>query len=219
LRSIVFDFDGVILETEEPELRTWQEIYAEHGETLPVASWVRSVGGSSEEWFDPYADLETRVGRALDRAALRERRQRRHAEIIRDEPPLPGVELYLEQARSRSLGLAVASSSPTSWVSGHLERLGLIAHFDRVVCRDDVERVKPQPDLYLAAVRALGVEPSEAIAIEDSPNGIAAAKSAGLFCVAVPNAVTRDLPLDGADLLVESLAVLPLDELLSLARS
>lgn len=219
MRSIIFDFDGVILETEEPELLTWQEIYAEHGETLPVASWVRSVGGSSEEWFDPYADLERRLGRALDRDALRARRERRHAEIIRDEPPLPGVERYLAEARSHSLGLAVASSSPTGWVHGHLERLGLMAHFDRVICRDDVERVKPQPDLYLAAVRALGVEPAEAIAIEDSPNGIAAAKSAGLFCVAVPTAVTRDLALDGADLRVESLAVLPLADLLALARS
>lgn len=218
MKLVVFDFDGVILETEEPELRTWQEIYADYGETLPVECWAECVGSSSER-FDPYADLERRVGRPLDRPALRRRRQRRHAELIGESGPLPGVVGYLEAAAELGIEVSVASSSPVDWVAGHLERLGLRSHFRRLHCREDVRAVKPEPDLYLAAARAAGAAPGQALAIEDSPNGVRAAKRAGLYCVAVPNAVTRGLALDGADLVLPSLEALPLGELLARARS
>jgi HAD superfamily hydrolase (TIGR01509 family) len=114
--------------------------------------------------------------------------------------------------------LAVASSSPRSWVGGHLERLGIIDHFDHLRCADDVRQVKPDPELYLAALAALGVAAHEAIALEDSPNGVLAAKRAGLFCVAVPNSLTRQMPLDHADRLVDSLADLPLQDLVDSIR-
>jgi len=108
----------------------------------------------------------------------------------------------------------VASSSSRAWFSGHLTRLELSQHFVCIACRDDVPRTKPDPALYLAALAALGVRPEEAIALEDSPNGVLAAKRAGLFCVAVPNLLTRQLPLDHADLQIPSLAAFPLPELL-----
>ena len=110
--------------------------------------------------------------------------------------------------------LGMASSSRRKWVNGHLTRLGLIQHFDSIKCADDVQRTKPDPDLYLAALGALGLQGHEAVALEDSPNGIAAAKAAGLFCVAVPNTLTRQLPLDGVDLVLDSLADLPMKDLL-----
>jgi beta-phosphoglucomutase-like phosphatase (HAD superfamily) len=113
------------------------------------------------------------------------------------------------------LGLKVglASSSSCSWVNGHLERLGLRNYFDILRASDDVQCTKPDPDLYLAALGALGVRVDQAFAIEDSPNGALAAKRAGLFCVAVPNELTRRLSLDHADLRLESLTDMPFERL------
>ncbi|HVC33743.1 MAG TPA: HAD family hydrolase [Chloroflexota bacterium] len=212
IKALVFDFDGLILDTEGPEFTTWQEIYASHGCELGLATWAVTIGTVGA--FDPYAELERQLGQTIDRDAVREQRRRRNAELLRREQVRPGVGDYLAGARQRGLKLAIASSSPRSWVAGHLERLGLIARFDCLTCADDVERVKPEPELYRVALATLGVPANEAVALEDSPNGILAAKRAGLFCVAVPNALTRQLPLDQADLRVDSLAELPLEVLL-----
>jgi HAD superfamily hydrolase (TIGR01509 family) len=132
---------------------------------------------------------------------------------------LPGVHDYIADARRLGLQLGVASSSSRAWVSGHLARLELHQHFVCIACRDDVPRTKPDPALYHAALAALGVRPEEAIALEDSPNGILAAKRAGLFCVAVPNALTCQLPLHQADLQIPSLAAFPLPRLLHTIHS
>ena len=119
---------------------------------------------------------------------------------------LPGVAEFIERARALGLALGVASSSPRSWVEGHLTHLLLRPHFTVIRCAEDVEHVKPAPDLYFAVTSALGVAPDQTIAIEDSPNGITAAKAAGLYCVSVPNAMTRNLSMDAADLVLVSLA-------------
>ena len=214
IRGIIFDFGGLILETEEPEFQSWQELYAEFGCTLPFARWA-AVIGTAEHDFDPYAELEAQLGRPVDRAAVRARRRARFAELVAAQPILPGVEDYIADAQRLGLRLAVASSSARAWVAGHLTRLGLHDHFAALACADDVVRTKPDPALYLAALAALGLEPHEAIALEDSPNGIAAAKRAGLFCVAVPNPLTRHLSLAAADLQLTSLADLPLADLLA----
>ncbi|HZO92101.1 MAG TPA: HAD family hydrolase [Chthonomonadaceae bacterium] len=216
IRGIVFDFDGLILDTEAPEYQSWQEIYAEHGCTLPLSNWVAGVGKRNESIsFSPYDHLEAQLGRALDRAAIREKRRQRYAELIAAQTILPGVEDYLMEAKRLGLKIGLASSSDREWVSGHLGKLGLQAHFECMKCVEDVQRAKPDPDLYLAALDALGLQPYEAIALEDSPVGIAAAKQAGLFCVAVPNPLTCQLPLDQADLRLSSLAEMPLARLLA----
>ena len=215
LQALVFDFDGLILETEEPVLRSWQEIYREYGLELPVNEWLACVGTDySEETFHPYEYLERHIG-PLDRAAVHERQHRRYVKMVEAQPVLPGVERLIMEARERGLRLAVASSSSREWVVGNLERLGLAAHFAAIRCADDVAQVKPDPALYRMAVEALGVPPAAAAALEDSPPGITAARRAGLYCVAVPNALTRRLDLSHADLMVSSLADLSLDDLIT----
>ena len=102
---------------------------------------------------------------------------------------------------------------------GHLAERGLLHHFDTIRTGDEVEHTKPDPALYRLATADLGVEPARAVALEDSPNGVAAAKRAGMFCVVVPNALTRQLDLEAADLRVGSLANLPLTELLETAQA
>lgn len=127
---------------------------------------------------------------------------------------MAGIRDYMDEGRRLGLRLGIASSSPRDYVAAHLERLGLAESWDCIVCREDAPRAKPAPDLYLRAVDLLGVAPGEAVALEDSPNGIAAAKDAGLWVVAVPNALTARGDLARADCRVSSCAELPLRELL-----
>jgi HAD superfamily hydrolase (TIGR01509 family) len=127
---------------------------------------------------------------------------------------LPGVLQHIDQARVLGLKVGVASSSTADWVRGHLARLGILEKFDCLRCRDDVAKAKPEPDLYIAVLECLGVSASEAFAIEDSPNGVMAAKRAGLRCVAIPNSITAKLDLGGADVLLQSLGEITLADLL-----
>jgi HAD superfamily hydrolase (TIGR01509 family) len=215
IRALVFDFDGLILETETPAYETWAEIYKEHGHELPLDRWFDYIG--REGGFFSAADhLAALVGEGFDRDAAQTRRDARKTELIAALDVMVGVREYVADAKRLGLRLAVASSSSRAWVLGHLERLSLNADWDTVRTRDEVARTKPAPDLYLAAVEALSVAPEEAVAFEDSANGITAAKDAGLLCVAVPNALTAGMDLSRADVRLGSLADTPLEELLVL---
>jgi HAD superfamily hydrolase (TIGR01509 family) len=212
IRAIVFDFDGLILDTEEPIYRSWLEVYEAHGQELPFERWVQIVG-SSTIGFHPQHHLEERLGRSLSKEVL-DRRIGRRTKMVLANKLLPGVVEHLDAARASGLKVGVASSSTRDWVMGHLARLGILDRFDCLRCRDDVANVKPEPDLYLAVLECVGVAASEAIAIEDSPNGVLAAKRAGMRCVAIPNSITARLDLGQADVVLGSLAEVTLAELL-----
>lgn len=213
IKAVVFDFDGLILDTETSDYESWRETYQIYGGELPRELWNSNIGAIG--LFDPYNHLEEQVGRRLDREKVMAERRRRDEELLAAQVVLPGVEAYLTEAREMGLGIGLASSSKHEWVDPHLSRLGLRDYFDVVRCRDDVgDRGKPDPAVYQAAVDSLGVAAGSAVAFEDSPNGALAAKRAGLFCVAVPNQMTRDLSFDHADLRVASLAMEPLTQLL-----
>jgi beta-phosphoglucomutase-like phosphatase (HAD superfamily) len=213
VRAVIFDFDGLILDTEEPVFRSWVEVYEEHGAQLPFERWVEIVG-STTIGFHPQRHLEELLGRPLPQEVL-DRRVVRRTEFVHAKELLPGVLQHIVEARVLGLKLGVASSSTTEWVTGHLARLGILDRFDCLRCRDDVAKVKPAPDLYLAMLECLGVSAAEAFAIEDSPNGITAAKQAGLRCVAIPNSITARLDLSQADVVLSSLAEVSLAELMT----
>lgn len=218
IKALIFDFDGLILETETPIFITWNDVYRSFGAKLPLDSWVTLIGGEGST-FDPFAELERQVGHSLNYAAIETPRRKRELELIEQQPILPGVLPYLDEARHLKLKIGLASSSSCPWVTGHLHRLGIFEYFDCIQARDDVRRVKPHPDLYQQVMKKLHLSAGEAIALEDSPHGIMAAKSAGLFCAAVPNQMTRNLCLDRADLLLHSLLDMPLSDLISLAEN
>jgi HAD superfamily hydrolase (TIGR01509 family) len=208
IRALIFDFDGLILDTETPDFLSWQETFAEFGCTLPLAQWQQQIGTVA---FDPFVCLEELVGHSVDRTAVHARRKVRDNALIAAQTVLPGVVDYLAQARALGLAVGLASSSHHDWVDGHLQRLGLWAWFDVVTCRDDVAgRAKPDPAVYALALTRLGVSPVQALALEDSPHGVAAAKGAGMWCTAVPNPMTRPLDLSQADFQLNSLADMPL---------
>jgi HAD superfamily hydrolase (TIGR01509 family) len=214
IRALIFDFDGLILDTEMPAFQAWQELYAEQGCSLSIVEWADHIGTAMDA-FDPCGELETRLERPLDCEAIRLKYRQREHELLDGQVVLPGVEDYLADARCLRLKLAIASSSDCAWVTGHLARLGLRHHFDAIKGAEDVEKAKPDPDLYLAALDALKTPAHQAVALEDSPNGVRAAQAAGLFCVAVPNMLTRLLDLHHADLVLPSLANMPLENLLA----
>lgn len=214
MRLIIFDFDGLILDTETPDHTAWQEVFAEHGVDLPLDAWANGIGAPSGV-FDPLACLEGLLGRTLHRAALERRCRQRFLTLLAEQPLRAGVTEYLRDAAHHNVLLAVASSATRDWVEGHLNRFGVMDAFASIRCLEDVARGKPAPDLYHAVLDDLNVVPQEAIVLEDSPNGVLAANRAGIYCVAVPNPVTRHLDLGHADLRIESLAEWPVARLLA----
>jgi HAD superfamily hydrolase (TIGR01509 family) len=217
VRAFLFDFDGLILDTELASRAGWQLLYREHGHELPTDLWATLVGTTHAPW-DPMTHLEELVGGPLERKALNERRYAHEIALIEAEELRPGIAEYLAAARQHGLKRAIVSSSTRRWVDMHLERLEEATGWDAICTADrDPARAKPRPVLYLEALDRLGVEAGEAVAFEDSPNGVLAAKAAGVFCVAVPNEVTRELGLEeaGADILLDSLADLPPETLFS----
>ncbi|HEX2203766.1 MAG TPA: HAD family hydrolase [Longimicrobium sp.] len=214
IEAVVFDFDGLIFDSETHEYETVREILADHGVELPLAVWGQCVG-REPGFFDPFALIETHTGGPVDRGALDARRRKRFFERIEGVGAIAGVEEALRAARSLELRIGLASSSPRFWVEGQLRRLGLLPYFECIRTADDVERVKPEPDLYLSVLRCLGVQPRRAVAFEDSPNGALAAKRAGMFCVVVPNSVTATLAFGEHDARLESLMQAELADLLA----
>ena len=212
LCALIFDFDGVIIDTETPDYTTWQEVFHSYGVELDRSWWTQLIGGG--DGFDVHGHLEELAGTRIDRESLRQRRRRRYLSLVDANPLLPGVLDYIVGAKQLGLRVGVASSSSRAWVERHLGKRDMLGHFDCIKVSDDVANVKPDPELYTKSVECLGTSPENALVIEDSANGITAAKSAGLYCVAVPNQMTRDLPIDHADLRLDALSDIPLGSLL-----
>lgn len=219
MKVLIFDFDGLIIDTEMPDYLSWQDVYRDHGVELPLDLWASIVGGTAESDFDPYEHLEELVGKPVDREAIWIKRRKSDIELIAKQPILPGVEDYFQDAQRLGLKLAIASSSPESWVVGHLTRLGLIDNFDCICTADDVTKTKPDPSILLAVLSGINVSAKEAIMFEDSPNGVLAANRADIFCVCVPNELTAQLDLDHADIKLNSLADMKLKDLLQIVTS
>lgn len=217
IKALIFDFDGLILDTETPEVDVWTEIYAEHGLDMPFDLWAETIGGYGISTFNAAAHLNQLAGQRLDVDALHTRYQAESRKRIASNPIRDGVLDYLTEAHRLDIRCAVASSSSHQWVDTHLARLGLIQYFDKIICSDDVPpgRTKPNPDLFLKALDHLKVRGNEAIVFEDSPNGVLAANRAGIFVVAVPNPLTARLRFDGENLRLNSLVELRLQDLLS----
>ena len=206
--AIVFDFDGTIADTEWPIYEVARDAFRAHGLELALGEWVKGIGLADNKTLPEM--LEDALGRPPDPEAV-EAAGRRRAEWHQRMVVFPGVFEVIVAAIRAEIPLAVASSSPTSWVEPHLERLELIHHFESIRTRDHVDRGKPAPDLFLSAAAELGIDPVEAVAIEDSRHGCASAKAAGMTCLVVPNRITALDPPPDADLMLDSLLDFPFD--------
>src|SRR5262245_39767173 len=169
-----------------------------------MGAWQHALG--THNGFDPYAELAAMTGTTLSREEWAPRVSAEHWRLCETEPLLPGVAERLAEARALGIRTAVASSSTSLWVTPWLELHGLRGAFDAGCTRDDVTAVKPAPDLFLLAARRMDIPPARCLVFEDSPNGLRAAHAAGMWAVAVPNALTRALPMPSPHVVLESLA-------------
>ncbi|WP_433184261.1 HAD family hydrolase [Actinoallomurus sp. CA-150999] len=219
VRALIFDFDGVILDTETPLFESWAEIYRQYGcEPFTVADWARELGGK-ERGSAPLAKLIENAAVEIDRHKVLRARRAYGQRLLAREPVRPGLVEWLIEARRRRLPIGVASSSSLLYVVRHLRRIGVYEYFDEVLCCEPGITPKPAPDLYRMACEALGVEPAEALAVEDSPNGVAAARAAGLRCLAVPNRITENLDLSEANARLDSFSVVTLEAIIALVST
>ena len=208
IRALIFDFDGLILDTESALIEAYAQVHRAHGAAFDRAEFLRSVG-HADYAFDPWRAF----GANADRAALEQERRTRNHECDRALPLLPGVVALLDAARSGGLAVGLASNSRHEHCEGHLARLGLLDRFAVIACREDVPSPKPEPDLYRFVLARLGLRGHEAIAFEDSHTGSLAARRAGLRVVAAPNRSTAHHDFAHVDLVVRSLADCPLSDL------
>jgi len=213
MKAIVFDFDGLVFDSETAEFKAMQSIYADYGQELTLETWSKCIGTDISA-FNPYEHLDSLLGRSLNHDDVRKERRARYDRITENETIRPGVQDYLDTAQRIGLRIGLASSSPLDWVEFHLRKFGLFEYFEVIRTKEDVAKVKPDPQLYIAAVQGLGVQPFEAVAFEDSLNGMRAALAAGLHCVVVPNSVTHHLPFAGHSLRLGSMADMPLEEVI-----
>lgn len=215
VRAVIFDLDGLIVDTETPEYLAWQAVHAQHGWPFSIESWRLNIGRNDSP-FDPlerFREPNSPMAPEAARAMWRSHHDRLQREFLK---PLPGVVALLDGIRAHRLRTAVASTSRVAYVRERLAELGLTPEFDAVAGGDEVPRAKPAPDVYRLAAQRIGVAERSCVALEDSESGVRAAKAAGMWCVAVPSELTRGMDFSPADLVVGSLLDVTVETLTSL---
>ncbi|WP_142288187.1 HAD family phosphatase [Bacillus sp. EAC] len=203
MKAIIFDFDGLIVDTESVWFDAYREVLLEYEFDLSLEKFSEVIGTHDDILYD-YLKQNIKIPFERD---LIESSVEKLVKTKLDEPALrENVEDYLITAKEAGLIIGLASSSSREWVEGFLKKLNIYEYFSVIKTREDVSNVKPNPELYCKAIEELGVTASEAIAFEDSLNGLIAAREAGLRCVIVPNSVTSHLAFENYSLRLSSMA-------------
>jgi beta-phosphoglucomutase-like phosphatase (HAD superfamily) len=204
VRAVIFDFDGLLMDTESTSLASWQWAWRQHGLELDVAGFFADHGGDVTQ--ERYARLARAVGPGFALEEIHAGREAFRSTLHHDLGLSAGIAEWLDQSGQFGIRLAVASSSAGDWVRGHLSRVGVLARFEVLACGDEVPRAKPDPGVYTLALQRLGVPACCCVAVEDTPHGIAAARAAGLRCVAIPNQHADPARFGAADVVLASAA-------------
>jgi len=214
IKALIFDFDGTIIDTETPWYLAYKEVYQRYGVDLPLEVWGACIG-TSFDVFNPFEYLKKESGQSIDPNHIRAETKVIFQQLMKEQGTRPGVVPYLAKAKELGLSVGLASSSNRKWIESYLSSLELTHYFDTVVTSDEVEKVKPDPELYLRAMASLQVKGEETIAFEDSKNGLNAAKDAGAYCVIVPNQVTSYMNFENYDLRISSMDEVELSSILA----
>lgn len=215
IKGIIFDFDGLICDTETPELKAWYELFADYNREFPLDAYLATIGAIYND-NTPVLMLKQMVEDPIDAEEVMGDFLVIKKELMDQEPLRPGVLDYLIGAKKSNLRIGLASSAPSEWVLHHIKRLGIIDFFDCIRTADHINNPKPDPEVYIRALDCMNVLPHEVIALEDSPNGVGAAVKAGVNVVAVPNSVTKVFNFDGADLIIDELTDISLNDLITI---
>lgn len=217
VRAAIFDFDGLLMDTESTNIESWDGEWAAWGLTLDRDTFFAPHGGDVTE--HRYELLAAAVGDGFDRALSHARRTARRDALNAALQLADGIDDWLTQAAEVGLLTAVASSSDVAWVERHLDQVGATKRFDLIVGGDEVSMHKPSPDVYRLALERLEVEPVEAVAIEDTAHGVAAAQAAGMACIAIPNPYVDPTRVSDADLVLASAEDCRLSEAIRLSTA
>lgn len=218
IKGIVFDFDGLILDTESAWFEALGEVYADYDAVLPLETWTQCIG-TNHDAFDPYLNLAEVANRAVDVEEAKRLALEHHTRIMQTRTLRPGVLDYLKSAQQLGLKIGIASSSHLAWIEQFIHRFNIAEYFSCIRTADNVEIVKPNPELYIQALTALDLRPEETIAFEDSPNGAKAAYTAGLNVVIVPNTMTEGLTFGPHMMRLNSMAEQSLQEVIAFVSS
>ena len=202
-KALIFDFDGLIVDTETVIYESWAEIYEKNGQILELNTYKNCVGSDFEK-FHPGIELEKRTGKKFNWTTIDAERENLIREGLEQQKERTGIRHFIEYAKAKGLDLAIASSSSRNWVLGWIKKLGLMEHFSAFANRDDVQKIKPDPELFLTAANFLGIHPSEALIFEDSENGLKAATAAGIPCAIITNPITAGGNFSEAIIVAES---------------
>lgn len=213
IKAIIFDCDGLIVDTETPKYKAYVGIYEKYGLELPLETYVKCVGSSFDD-FHPLKHLQELLEQTIDIDHYTTCANLTFNETMKTEMLRPGVKDYLDRARKLGIKIGLASSSYRDWVVGYLRKYEIEDYFDQIYTRDCVSNIKPDPEIYLKTIEALGVNANETIVFEDSLNGLKAAKAAGAYCVVVPNDVTNSLTFLNYDLKIKTMEELSLDHVI-----
>ena len=202
-KALIFDFDGLIVDTETVIYESWAEIYEKNGQILELKTYKNCVGSDFEK-FHPGIELEKRTGKKFNWTTIDAERENLIREGLEQQKERTGIRHFIEYAKAKGLDLAIASSSSRNWVLGWIKKLGLMEHFSAFANRDDVQKIKPDPELFLTAANLLGIHPGEALIFEDSENGLKAATAAGIPCAIITNPITAGGNFSEAIIVAES---------------
>jgi putative hydrolase of the HAD superfamily len=213
IKGLIFDFDGLIVDTETFWYESFKETIGEKYKVeLELGGYSNSIGTSDDVLYQYFQKI---IGKPVNGEQIRKDGYQKFL-VKMIEPALrEGVKEYLDEAKQNNLTIGLASSSSREWVEGYLDQLNIIDYFDVINTKDDVTRVKPDPELYRKTLNDCRLKPSEAIVFEDSFNGLKAAKQAGILCVIVPNHVTRNSIFEDYDYKLDSMKQETLTELLN----
>lgn len=190
VKGIIFDFDGVLVDTEWAIYQSWVHLFRREGQTIDIETYSPCLGAGYSHW-NPADYLESLTGKKYDWEVETPARQAMLEADLERMGLMPGAAELLQWCKEHDIPMAVASSSSRRWVAGWLEKLGIMDYFKGVFTRTDGFPVKPNPALFLAARECLDVPPEHCIIIEDSENGTISAARAGIPCVAIPNRMTK----------------------------
>ncbi|KDE48791.1 HAD family hydrolase [Geobacillus sp. CAMR12739] len=212
-QSHYFDFDGLIVDTETAWFEAYKEAMNVYGMDLPLERFVECVGSDNAPLYE---FVRQQLGENCNIEEIEAKAASFYQIKMKTPQAREGVKDYLEEAKQLGYKIAIASSSRKEWVIHYLNKLGLLSYFEVIMTSEDVEKIKPAPDLYQKALAALDVRPDEAVVFEDSLNGLQAALAAGVKCVIVPNPVTQSLAFEQYDLRLNSMAEKRLAEVIEL---
>lgn len=211
IKGLIFDFDGLILDTETGEVHVWEDVFQQFGKTFPVDGYMQHIGHATDNQF--VQGFMKDAGMSADQIQLA---LKKYNELVKTssyfQTPREGVHQFIQSGKDDHLRLAVASNSYKEWVLSHLQLMGLDHYFEPICTRDEVSNSKPHPELYNRVLEQWKLLPQEVIAFEDSPNGVSAVKNAGIFCVAVPNPITAQMVFDHPDLMFTSFTEIDLQK-------